>query len=196
MQIDPRTGTARGTAQRISKSAGDWPSFSPNGKHIAFRVERTSETWDLVVVPAAGGTERTVAKYDKQFVPVSWSANGKWIFVQIGRRGDPSVSIERVPAAGGRSESQMSHSPSSPFADITGQIDGHIAFYRPDIAARAEGRLAYVTASGSFGELRIPPGAGGFARSKHTLFTRTLDPTASTIYELDLNPVLRAIRRH
>lgn len=192
MPINRRTGSAVGRAQRISASAGNWPIFSPDGKLIAFRVERTRETWDLVVVPTAGGTERTIARYDKYFMPVSWSADEKWVLVQMGRRGDPSVSIERVPAAGGQRESLMSYSPPSPFADITGQIDGYIAFYRPDIAAWAEGRLAYVTASGKRGEVRIPPTSGGFARSKQTVFTRTGGDGTSTIYELDLSPILRA----
>lgn len=192
MPINRRTGFAVGRAQRISTSAGNSPIFSPDGKLVAFSAERTRETWDLVVVPTAGGTERTIARYDKYFMPVSWSADGKGVFVQMGRRGDPSVSIERVSAAGGRRESLMSYSPPSPFANITGQIGGYIAFYRPDIAAWAEGRLAYVTASGKRGEVRIPPTSGGFARSKQTVFTRTGGDGTSTIYELDLSPILRA----
>jgi len=201
MPIDPKTGTATGPAQRVSTSAGDWPSFSPDGKLIAFRVDRMSDTWDLAVVPTAGGTERTLAKYDKRFRPVSWSADGTWIFLFVRAQGETSGSVERVPTAGGRSESLISY---PPLVDNTvGQIDGHIALYRPDIAAQAEGRVGYITVSGAHGEFNIPPGSRGFVGSTQSLLTHTTRPSAisqgmptSKIYELDVSPILGSIGKH
>jgi hypothetical protein len=202
MPIDPKSGTATGPAQRVSTNAGYWPSFSPDGKLIAFRVDQTPNTWNLATVPTSGGSERTLASYDKQFGPVSWSADGKSILVAVrevtsmGRQ--TTGSIERIPAAGGRSESLISY---PRLAEGAGQVNGHVAFYRPDVAAQAEGRLAYITASGAHGEFNIPPGSRGFAQSTQSLFTHTTEPSRSPavpfseIYELDVSPILRALAK-
>ena len=42
LSIDPNSGAARGAAKRISALTGDYPSFSPNGKQIAFAADRDS----------------------------------------------------------------------------------------------------------------------------------------------------------
>jgi Tol biopolymer transport system component len=191
ISIDPQTGKPTGPAHRVSVGGGDSPSFSPDGKLIAFAVEEPSPRTknDLAVVLATGGPERVLAKYDKFINQTYWSADGEWIFVQIGER----QSIERVPAAGGPSEAVISNS-----GEIDGSIDGQIAFYRPDACAQSEGRMAYVTASGARGEFMIPPGSHGQSSwSAQTLLTHTVGggPT-STIYELDVSPILRAIGKH
>ena len=149
MPLDAQTGTAAGPAQRVSLSQGDTPSLSPDGKLIAF-ARFTPNGNDLAVVPATGGAEQILAKYDRGIYTTSWSGDGKWIFVGFGW---PTRALERVPAAGGPSERAISYSGAG-----EGSIDGRIAFYRPDARARTEGRIAYVTTSGGQGEFRIPPG--------------------------------------
>jgi Tol biopolymer transport system component len=128
--------------------AGDEPSFSPDGKLIAFEAwEGTKDL--LTVVPVTGGPERVVAEYDDTIHNISWSGDGKWIFVLVGRS-----TVERVPAAGGPSEKVISTS-----GRIEGPLDGRISFYRPDGLSLAEGRMAFKTASGESGEFSVPPGS-------------------------------------
>lgn len=180
MPIDPKTGLAAGPAQRVSASAGDCPSISPDGKVVAFAKDRdgNNNVQDLAVVPTNGGGERVMAKYGAGLCNLSWSADGNWIFL---RRRDASTSIERVPAAGGQSESMISN-----LSNFEGSINGQIAFYRADVRAQSEGRMAYVTASGSRGEFRIPPGTGwgGSVRSARSLLSKTTSPSATHVLNL------------
>jgi Tol biopolymer transport system component len=150
MALDPATGRATGQAQRVSLSPGDTPSFSPDGQRIAFVLYKSHE---LAVVPATGGPQQILASYDPEIIHrTSWSADGRWVFAEVWPAGSPSV--ERVAAAGGRSDRIFSYTGVS-----EGSFDGRIAFYRPDARARVEGRVAYVTAAGQSGAFRIPPGS-------------------------------------
>lgn len=182
MPIDPGTGTATGPARRVSTSQGYWPSFSPDGNRIAFVARGAGDSWNIAEVPAAGGTERVLATYHKPIRRVTWSDDGRWVFVEVGRPTGASISIERVPAAGGPSEALISYSPR---AGTEGSIGGHIAFYRPDPDAEFEGRIGYVTASGTRDEFSIPPA------SKHrgvwsaqTLLTYATSPSVTHMLDL------------
>jgi hypothetical protein len=55
MPIDPQTGLATGRPQRVSLSMGDEPSFSPDGKLIAFGIQGPGRSQDLAVVPRRAG---------------------------------------------------------------------------------------------------------------------------------------------
>lgn len=178
MPIDPKTGLAAGPAKRVSRSAGDCPSISPDGNLIAFARNRdgNSSVQDLALVATADGTERILAKYGKGLCNLSWSADGNWIFL---RRRDTSVSIERVPAAGGQSESMISN-----LSNFEGSINGQIAFYRPDTRAQSEGRMAYVTPSGVRSEFRVLPESHGDMRSAQSLLIRTMSSAATHVLNL------------
>ena len=176
MRIDPGSGTAVGPAQRVSTSKGVRPSFSPDGKSIAFAAYDTASSSALTVVPTAGGTERTLAAYHTLIGKSSWSADGEWVFVQVSRNDDSSTSLERVPATGGRSESVLTY---PNVAGNDASINGDIAFFRPDQRARTEGRIAYVAASGTRGEFRIPPGSDGVVGSAQTVLRHTTRPSAT-----------------
>src|SRR6266404_7669974 len=83
-----------------------------------------------------------------------WSADGKSLYVEVfGSRSTPNrqrISIERVPAAGGRSESLFPVI-SADYQNVVGVApDGRVAFYleNPD-------RFYYLTASGATGEITV-----------------------------------------
>lgn len=184
MPIDPRTGAAAGTAQRVSLSGGDYPSISPDGRTVAFSsVPPEGTGQDLSVVPVTGGAERVVAKYGTGIKHTSWSDDGKWIYVNLMERGRPGYQyyVERVPSAGGRSEPVFSHS-----ATVEGTIDGQLAIYPEDEPAVTEGRMTYLSASGARGDFRVPPGSGFGDDVGHTqsLLIRRTRPTATHIVNL------------
>ena len=189
--IDPTTGAATGPAQRVTVREGDEPSFSPDGKLIAFEGFGGRTTNLLAVVPVTGGPERVLAEYDATIHNIWWSVDGKWVFVKLGRS-----KIERVPAAGGPSETLISIS-----GRLEGPFDGQIVFYRLDALAQSEGRMAYTTTSGTRGEFRIPPESsfnGGIGSNYTALSLLTTVSTwettpTSTIYELDMTPLLKAV---
>ena len=190
--IDPTTGAATGPAQRVTVREGDEATFSPDGKLIAFEGFGGRTKNLLAVVPVTGGPERVLADYEDTIHSISWSVDAKWLFVNLGH-----TRIERIPAAGGRSEKVISVS-----GRIEGPIDLEIVFYRPDARALPEGRMAYSTTSGAHGEFSVPPGsrAGELTRTKSTaswLFTKSVSEGAptSTIYEVDMMPILQAVVR-
>jgi Tol biopolymer transport system component len=185
--IDSRTGAATGPAQRVTTTQGRGPSFSPDGRLIAFGTIRAGGS-DVAVVPATGGPERILATLDRMVVGTAWSVDARWIYLDVlerkgslGPRGFMQYerlavwarSAERVPAAGGASESLIRYSHPTG-GNGEGQITGQIAFYRSDRNAIADGRVAYATASGVRGEIQVPPGAEpGFDIGPPGLLVRT-----------------------
>jgi len=158
--IDPTTGAATGPGQRISLSFGDTPSFSPDGKIVAF-AKYTGKGNALAVVASTGGPERIAASFPAGIFSISWSRDGKWIFPEVSGAG----SVLRVPVEGGTPE------PVFPVARRVGLVEGTLALYGPDEDAQRAGRLAYAAVSGARGEFRVPPGArwrGDFVGVKST----------------------------
>jgi Tol biopolymer transport system component len=69
------------------------PAWSPDGSRLAAYRERPDESSDLVLIPAAGGRFRTIARHIRQFEPFgsgrpAWSPNGtRLVFARaVGRR--------------------------------------------------------------------------------------------------------------
>lgn len=201
--INPATGAAAGPAQRASLSPGGNPSLSPDGTLIAFEGSSTGN--DLTVVPATGGAERVVAKNKGAITWTSWSDDGKSIYVVWSGAGAPLVGcrdsrmVVREPIAGGPSEQLISFC-----GRMKGLVGGRIAFYYADSRAPLEGRLAYKATSGASGEINVPtfpPSQGGSITGQFetplwlwaTHTTPSEGPPTSTIYELDMTPILKAI---
>ena len=183
MAIDPATGAPTGAAQRVSLSAGDSPSFSPDGKTIAFGIWRSSGDEDLATLPATGGPERIVAKAIHATSETLWSADGQSLFTFARGGKDSASTLVRTPIAGGQAKVVASFTTPAP---AEGAIDGQVAFYRADNTAIVEGRLAYVTTSGTHGEVHLPPDASSSLslRSPRTSYT-SVHRTAS-IHLLDI----------
>ena len=158
MPIDPRTGLATGPAQRVSMSIGDEPSLSPDGKLVAFGIQRGKGIQDLAVVSVTGGPERVLARYGEARIGETyWSADGKWVIAQVSR--DPARdkwTLERVPVGGGRSD------PGFAFTGYqVGSFDGRISFHlpQPSNQSRRQGRVTYTSSVGAHGEFHIPRGS-------------------------------------
>jgi Tol biopolymer transport system component len=190
--INPATGAPAGRAQRVTVGEGIRAIFSPDGKSLSFAIRRTTTQSDLLVVPAVGGTERVIARFEAGYAgvtalkPMAWSDDGKWISVRVGSGRDSSTAIQRVPVDGGRVETIMSYATRE--GGSWGSAGGQVAFYRADVRAQAEGRMTYVTASGTHGEFNVPPGSfsGNLSStgSPQTLLARIARP--STAYVLDV----------
>jgi len=90
LPVNPATGAAKGPAQRVTMSkVDDSGVFSSDGKSLAFFTDTQGRR--LVVVPATGGPERTVATFPKHTDVIDWSADGKKIRV---------ATVEEPPVAG------------------------------------------------------------------------------------------------
>ena len=178
MSINPVSGAPIGSPMRVGTRTGDDPSFSPDGRLVAFAADRgTLRIGDLVVAPTTGGSERVLAQFDNPIWHLSWSADAQWIFVYVGGRPDSARTIQRVPVAGGPPEVLISS------AALTQPIGGTVAFMA-DARARIEGRLGYVSAKGERGEFRIPAGSAFASTGWSSARTLLVRPWRSTTSHL------------
>ena len=186
--LDPKSGRPTGPAQRVTNFESDAPSFSPDGKLIAFSRGGTTGrnagpvAEVLSVIPAAGGPQRIVARYDKVIQNTAWSTDGRWIYVQLAESsGNRDGRIERVPSAGGKSDLL--------FQDLhqaIGLADGRLAFENWTGATLEAGRIAYADMGGVRGEFTIPPRSyfGTSPGAPQPLLTRSV--SSSALHVLDL----------
>jgi Tol biopolymer transport system component/DNA-binding winged helix-turn-helix (wHTH) protein len=95
------TGLRRRLTTPPSGSAGDTgPSFSRDGRYVAFRRTISSGVNEIYIVPTGGGEPRRLT-FDNQYTSAhAWSADGKDLVFSSKRGGRGR--LWRVPAAGGR----------------------------------------------------------------------------------------------
>jgi WD40-like Beta Propeller Repeat len=200
LPIDPATGTAVGPAREVTKGLGHTASFSPDGKFLAFevhppRADSSIPPSLLAVVPTAGGQERIVGTYPQGVGAMGWSDDGQWLLAKT------QGTVVRVPVGGGSSEVVLSYSAGNGGGMIISS-NGQLALYYPFRGAKAQGRLGFATATGVHGELPIPPGSdlgtyvdNGSPKSLLILNTRESGVPTTTIFELDVTPILQYIRK-
>jgi Tol biopolymer transport system component len=133
--------------RRITNRAGDGePTWSPDGKRIAFRRDQGA-SFDLWVVPAAGGSARRLfgGRVTSELTP-DWSPNGRQIAFQGNRGGVNQIWILTLRTNGVR------------------RLTRGAASFQPDwspdgrqIAYATRGRIAAVRADGS-GARVLPTG--------------------------------------
>ena len=80
LPLDVKTGLAAGPARRVSVGEGVRPSFSPDGKWIAFAGDERNT---INVMPSAGGAERKLSDVAGAIASIQWSADGKWLFFPV-----------------------------------------------------------------------------------------------------------------
>jgi hypothetical protein len=74
---------AGGEPRRITTRSGEYPSWSPDGRRIAFASARDGD-YDIYLINADGSGERQVADQDGyQFYP-AWSPDGQWLAYESG----------------------------------------------------------------------------------------------------------------
>jgi Tol biopolymer transport system component len=152
--IDPQTGAATGRAQLMSQRriAGPRrPRFSPDGRTLAFFAASSTPTgtWDLVLVPATGGSERVIGNYPR-VSSFAWSADGSSIDTEVD--GNSRSDIVRIDVASGATQELF-----TPRSYLTNQFpvgispDARVAIFtnNPDV-------FMYRTAAGAEGLVEVP----------------------------------------
>ncbi len=122
-------------AQQLTQETGDWqgsPSWSPDGKTIAFDLWDSHRQVHIWTVDADGGPPRQITTYAGDQIAPTWSADGQWIYFSARRGGEPD--IWRVRPAGGPAE-QVTRTGSGFLAYET--ADGSSLVYQPKAEASA-----------------------------------------------------------
>jgi len=85
LALDPATGLARGSEQRLSTNQGDVPSISPDAKLVAFaRDDPSGVGQSAVVVPTGGGAEKVVAAgVPSSVANIRWTPDGKTLYISV-----------------------------------------------------------------------------------------------------------------
>jgi len=187
LPIDPQTGMATGVARPVTASDGGYPSFSPDGRMIAFGIYGESGG-ELALVPADGGAERVIASFPRYIGATTWSADGRSVCAMVGIGADSVYAFTRVPVAGGPGDPRVILR--RPLQEIEGPLDDcDTVFFRSDNLAYGRGQLSYVTAADTRGVVQLPEGArllNGLATTSRAMLGRmTEPPTSAQLLSLD-----------
>jgi TolB protein len=92
MDFDPSTGTRTGEAIRLTdkKTSDGWPTWSPDGKQIAFESDR-SGNWEIWVVNLDGSGLTNLTNHPARDQYPAWSPDGTKIAFTSKRSGDYDV---------------------------------------------------------------------------------------------------------
>jgi dipeptidyl aminopeptidase/acylaminoacyl peptidase len=107
---------------------GRWqgsPSWSPDGRRIAFDSQGEDGRWDLWTIDVDGGAPRKLTQHPADENVPRWSRDGRWIYFTSERDGLPG--IWRVPADGGAEESLAR---TGVWFGVEESIDGQTLFFK------------------------------------------------------------------
>jgi Tol biopolymer transport system component len=90
--------------QVVLTSAPAWlpdvnPSFSPDGRILAFVRRESVRAHDIFLVPRTGGEPARLTRDGREIFGLAWTAGGREIVFSSNRGGEPA--LWKVPAAGG-----------------------------------------------------------------------------------------------
>jgi Tol biopolymer transport system component/DNA-binding winged helix-turn-helix (wHTH) protein len=138
-----------GEPVRLTRSPApdDWPAWSPDGRFIAFvRFASPPAAADLVVIPALGGAEKTIATIFPAPIPrdirpianLSWTPDGRWLAFGGATSPNGSRGIWLI-AVDGSEQRRLTEAPGGSDVSPVVSPDGrHLAFLR----VRTVGRVA------------------------------------------------------
>ena len=93
-------GTDGSKPERLTRGPGRWqcsPTWSPDGKRIAFDSQAEDGSWHIWTIDVDGGTPQQVTKeVGDQFRP-TWSRDGQWIYFNWSRGVESDVWRTRGP---------------------------------------------------------------------------------------------------
>ena len=103
--VDPLTGRPTGPPRQVTlDEVSGGHDVSPDGKWIAYTT-RGMEGWAIKVLPATGGTARTVVDAGGSFP--AWSADGRSLYYVRGGAGSRLGALMRISVDGGQPETMF-----------------------------------------------------------------------------------------
>ena len=86
--------------ERLTRGPGGWqcsPTWSPDGKRIAFDSQAEDGSWHIWTMDVQGGTPHQITKEAGDQVRPTWSRDGQWIYFLLAPRADQDVWRTRGP---------------------------------------------------------------------------------------------------
>jgi Tol biopolymer transport system component len=77
--LNPATGLPVAGARRVTADEGDTPSFSPDGKWLAYADFDPPGHQRVAIIPVGGGPERILARHPGGIEPIRWAPDGRSI---------------------------------------------------------------------------------------------------------------------
>ena len=158
LQVDPRSGRATGVPRQVTTEPAQFAAPSADGRSVIYLTPQPAQV--LKIVPATGGTARTLARLGGTRGVVFVDKGGSAVYVRTvvpdANRGD-SVRLYRVPMAGG--EAQLLVSSKNLVAPLLADPRYVVHFDIPQYAGRAAGTAEVRTLSGELvGSVTVPRG--------------------------------------
>jgi Tol biopolymer transport system component len=98
-------GTDGSKPERLTRGPGRWqcsPTWSPDGKRIAFDSQAEDGSWHIWTIDVEGGAPQQITREVGDQVRPTWSRDGQWIYFIWTRKSDHDV--WRIRASDGQSE--------------------------------------------------------------------------------------------